>query len=812
MNTAQKAVAHPFLQGGGEMGERTRSFDWSQTSLGTPDQWPQSLRTTVSNLLRSRFPMFLWWGEELIQFYNDAYRPSLGNGGKHPGALGQRGEECWPEIWPVIFPLIESVRRTGEATWREDQLIPIYRNGTLEDVYWTFSYSSVLNDAGNHGGILVTCMESTGDVLQRRRIEESEAKLRSILDSAPTAMGLFVGPDLVVENPNALMVEVLAVGREIEGRSLRELLAGLVEEDQEFIRIIDTVRATGTPFEARERAVYFRNEKRTRYFNINFIPLLNERGDVYAVLDVSVDVTGQVLAGRKLEESEGRFRLLADASPILIWMLRPDGAYGYVNRTTLEFLGISQEEMVDNGWPAYLHPDDVAPATEAIGKAVAAGLPYEMEHRLRHRGGEYRWVLSQAIPATNADGNVFAYVGSSIDIHEARKSREALATALEQARLSKEAAGLGTFDMDLRAGTMHWDERCRYLFGIAHNGPVTYEHDFLEGLHPDDRERIKAIIDKAFVKAESGGDYDVEYRTIGAEDRIERWVRAKGKVYFDTQDKPVRFIGSVLDITPQKTAIHQVEKTVEERTRELAQANERLQVINKELERSNQNLEEFAHAASHDLKEPIRKIHFFTNQVKGQLLPQLGERELASFARIEKATEGMGNLIDDLLLYSHASQRPIETESVDLNQKVQRVLEDLELHIAEKGEQVRVGELPVVQGYRRQLQQLFQNLVSNALKYSKEGVPPEITITSEATEHGGRAYHLITVADNGIGFPAEYNEKIFQMFTRLHGKNEYSGTGVGLSIARKVVENHQGRISVSSEPGVGSQFRVYLPV
>ncbi|MBC7450294.1 MAG: hypothetical protein H7259_02270 [Cytophagales bacterium] len=123
-----------MITGNNEMAQRTRDFNWSETQVGSPEQWPESLRTIINILLNSKFPMFLWWGEDLIQFYNDAYRPSLGNNGKHPAALGQKGEDCWPEIWPVIKPLIDQVLAGGEATWSEDQLIPIYRNGKLEDV------------------------------------------------------------------------------------------------------------------------------------------------------------------------------------------------------------------------------------------------------------------------------------------------------------------------------------------------------------------------------------------------------------------------------------------------------------------------------------------------------------------------------------------------------------------------------------------------------------------------------------------------------------------------------------------------------
>jgi len=266
------------------------------------------------------------------------------------------------------------------------------------------------------------------------------------------------------------------------------------------------------------------------------------------------------------------------------------------------------------------------------------------------------------------------------------------------------------------------------------------------------------------------------------------------------------------DVTEQVLARQKIEEVVEQRTSQLAQANEDLQKTNKELQRSNQNLEEFAHAASHDLKEPIRKIHFFTQHLKDQLASHLKDEEQRSFSRIVNATQRMGHLIDDLLLYSHVSQRPHETESVDLNEKLHRVLEDLELDIEEKKAVVHVGRLPVIQGYRRQLQQLFQNLLSNSLKYSKAGVPPQIDITAEQTHSNDKSYHLIKVKDNGIGFEQQYEDKIFQMFSRLHGKSEYSGTGVGLSIAKKVVENHNGFIRVQSKSGEGSTFEIYLPV
>src|SRR5580693_8511948 len=145
-----------FLKGYGEMSELTRSKDWSRTPIGAPETWPQSLKISLNVLLNSKFPMFLWWGPDLICFYNDAYRPSLGNDGKHPHILGQPAEQAWTEIWHVIKPLIDQVLHTGESTWFEDLLVPIYRNGKIEDVYWTFSYSAVYNESNDIAGVLVT--------------------------------------------------------------------------------------------------------------------------------------------------------------------------------------------------------------------------------------------------------------------------------------------------------------------------------------------------------------------------------------------------------------------------------------------------------------------------------------------------------------------------------------------------------------------------------------------------------------------------------------------------------------------------------
>src|ERR1700722_17661395 len=155
--------------GEGEMADLVRAFDWKSTPVGPVKTLSDTLVTTVNLMLASRHPMFLWWGPDLVQFYNDGYRPSI-RADKHPSAVGQRGMECWPEIWPIIGPQIDAVMKHGESTWNTNQLVPINRNGKLEEVYWTYSYSPVRDKLGTVHGTLVVCSETTQQVLSDRRL------------------------------------------------------------------------------------------------------------------------------------------------------------------------------------------------------------------------------------------------------------------------------------------------------------------------------------------------------------------------------------------------------------------------------------------------------------------------------------------------------------------------------------------------------------------------------------------------------------------------------------------------------------------
>lgn len=231
-----------------------------------------------------------------------------------------------------------------------------------------------------------------------------------------------------------------------------------------------------------------------------------------------------------------------------------------------------------------------------------------------------------------------------------------------------------------------------------------------------------------------------------------------------------------------------------------------------ELEASNQLLEEFTYGASHDLKEPIRKIQIFIALLKDQLISRLKEQEAVMFNRVENTAKRMELLVDDMLVYSGLGHQAYTKESVNLNDKLGLVLEDLDLAIQQKAAVIHLSNLPTILGYRRQIQQMLQNLVSNALKYSNPSISPIIHIKSTEVIHDENPFHRLEIQDNGIGFDPRYAEKIFGMFTRLHNKDQYTGSGVGLAIVKKIVENHNGMIEAESIPGKGSTFKVWLPV
>ena len=259
-----------------------------------------------------------------------------------------------------------------------------------------------------------------------------------------------------------------------------------------------------------------------------------------------------------------------------------------------------------------------------------------------------------------------------------------------------------------------------------------------------------------------------------------------------------------------------LERRVAERTCELLETGRELAERNRELEISNHDLQQFASVASHDLREPLRKIQLFGNMLRDDA--GLEGRHATHLDKIIRSAERMNNLIQDLLSVTKLSEAE-RFEAVSLTSLLQDVLSDLELVIREKGAQVQIGELPVIEVIPGLIRQLFLNIVSNALKFAKPGEQPLVRVSADFTDRpdpdapsgSDGSYCRISIADQGIGFDEKYTEKIFTLFQRLHAREEYEGTGIGLAIVKKIVEKHSGLIFARSRPGDGARFIILLP-
>jgi signal transduction histidine kinase/ActR/RegA family two-component response regulator len=297
-----------FLAGGGEMGAIIRRHDWHKTSLGPPGSWPRALKVAVRLLLSSGHPMFIWWGPRLIQFYNDAYCRSIGPE-RHPSALGQEGRECWLEIWPIIGPQIEQVMVGQGHTWHENQLVPITRHGSRQDVYWTYSYSPIDDpDAPNSvGGVLVICTETTDQVLNERRWRMAEAKWRALFDLAPVFMCTLKGPQHIFEYANPEYLRVVG-RRDIVGKPMVDALPEVVT--QGFLDLLDQVYQNGQPYQGHAVPVDFALEsthsQQRRFVDFIYQPLTGSDNQVTGIFVVGYDVTEIVLSGQRLQEQDRR--------------------------------------------------------------------------------------------------------------------------------------------------------------------------------------------------------------------------------------------------------------------------------------------------------------------------------------------------------------------------------------------------------------------------------------------------------------------------------------------------------------------------
>jgi two-component system, chemotaxis family, CheB/CheR fusion protein len=396
-----------------------------------------------------------------------------------------------------------------------------------------------------------------------------------------------------------------------------------------------------------------------------------------------------------------------------------------------------------------------------------------------------------------------------IEVESLSEAGKNIQTALEKSEEKKnflaDAIPQIVWECDEKGKVVYYNKQWYIYTGLSKVDSM--DDRWMHALHEDDRERTARIWQES---VKTGEPYQIEYRLRNAHGEYQ-WFLDRGLPMKDKNGNTLKWFGTCTNIEDQKNHHMILERKIRERTTQL-------QELNEELERSNKELENFAYIASHDLQEPLRKIRAFGDLLKKKFTGDLSDQGKEYINRMQHASYRMQKLIDDLLSYSRVSRNPQLSETVDLTELAKEVVDDLEETIKNTHATVRINVLPTINGDRRQLKQLFQNLISNGIKFHKKNENPVVEIkprwrdekTDSLHKKNGRSLELI-FSDNGIGFDEKYHDKIFTIFQRLHGRIEYEGTGIGLAICKKIVENHNGTIYAKSEPGVGTEFIVVLP-
>jgi len=787
-----------FLAGGGEMGALMRAHDWQATPLGAPDTWPTTLKTMVRVVLSSNHPMFIWWGDDLIQFYNDSYRQTLGPE-RHPSALGQAGRACWEEAWDLIGPDIDAVMASGASAWYEDRLVPLTRNGRREDVWWTYGYSPIEDDAGIHG-VLVICNDVTQGHLLRERLEQTNHALIDTMDEGFGLLEMIDDADgnavdyLFVEANRAFARHTGLV--DSVGKTARAMVPDL---EQSWVDVYDEIARSGVA-----RRFEQGSEAMGRWFTVYASRIVHPTRRRVALL--FTDITNQKNAERALQASEAaaraaaaqaeadrrRLDALLSSAPVGIIYVDEHGAMSSANRMNRVLWGehpmcTSQEQYAEwRGWWAdggprqgqRIEPNEWALARALRGEQVDADFveiePFGKPH-------ERRTLLTRATAIRDEAGNITGAVAASMDLTAQVQTQRALRESEGKFRTITEAMPQMVWSC-LADGTNDYTNRRWHEFtGISDlelNGTK-----WTRVIHHDDLPALLAAWDASL---QHGTLFEVAHRLRHHEGDY-RWVLNRALPVRDEAGAVIRWMGTVTDMHDQKLAAE-------------------------ELKAANTRKDEFLAMLAHELRNPLAPISTAAQMLK---LSGVDPKRTAHAADvIGRQVRHMVELVDDLLDVSRVTRGLVELECmpVDLKTMIQNAIEQARPLIEKKGHTLstRLGAANVtVMGDRKRLVQVMANLLGNAAKYTPDG--GEITVYAEVAPGGVK----LSVRDNGIGIDASLLPDIFELFTQAKRTPDRAqgGLGLGLALVRSMVNLHGGQVEAQSNgPGRGSCFAVTLPV
>jgi hypothetical protein len=392
----------------------------------------------------------------------------------------------------------------------------------------------------------------------------------------------------------------------------------------------------------------------------------------------------------------------------------------------------------------------------------------------------------------------------------------------EELKFTIEAAELGTFDINTATNTFTANNRLKEWLGVDQAKKVLLvSEDGIDALNENDQSMVAQGIADA-INPEKKAVFDLKYSIIQPKTNREIFVHGKGKALFlDEKETAVRFHGTLRDITEQKRFTDELERQIRIRTKKLDKANQSLKEKNLILEQRNKELRSFSYISSHDLQEPLRKIQTFSSRILEKEYENLSEKGKNYFNRMRSSANRMQSLIQDLLSYSKIDHGESKFVTIAIDTLIEEVKEELSEELQEQKATITTECSEEVKVIHFQFFQLFYNLFTNSLKFAKKDTPSVITVKCETVVwvnaeddslEEGKTYYRIEVKDNGIGFEPNQNKLIFGLFQRLHGMSKFQGTGIGLAIVKKVVENHHGKIEAYGVPNEGATFLIHVPV
>ncbi len=635
--------------------------------------------------------------------------------------------------------------------------------------------------------------------------EKDENQLHSIADLFPDLVYVYEVKDKKLRYINRRIQELLGFDQEeVSGweDKLNRLVfkddLPLVEEELNKYSLLQDENSHSYNCRLNSKAGEF------RYFKTTGTVLRRDaEGRPESMLFMAQDISVQV----KMEQEKlALLAMLAENERMLhsgVWNMDlvnntmdwSDGMYA--------MMGYNREEQadIDADWFwEQVYTADISQLKATIAQSIETGETFETVYSLTRKDGSRLFVETIGKATLNAAGKVVKISATSRDISDQYLQNLEYQANKQLLAQTEQMLNYGIFVWDLVKNEISWSAGLYDIFDVAAEDRVDLIAPdwFYAHVLEEDREILRHTVLDA-VAAQRG--FECEYSII-TDKGVVKNVISRANLVMDDNRLPVRMMGNTHDIT-------QVKKVENELKRNL-----------RELKRSNTELEEFAYAASHDLQEPLRKITTFGSRFKHKYGDLVGSEGQMYIDRMQTASDSMRVLIDNLLDLSRVTRADHMFEPVDLGKLVRLAQSDLEILIDESKASIVVADLPVVEGIPTQLRQMFTNLLSNALKFAKLGTMPLIEISGERLGRremeenflvADKTYFRIDVKDNGIGFDQEYEEKIFQIFQRLHGKSDYPGSGIGLSICKRIAERHQGLISATGKTGEGAVFSIILP-